>query len=235
MIRHHRAQRSVFRASHLIAELQKLTGYLQFITRITLQGQLHLRYLYAAEAWFPGPSSTVLRRRITQNMRNELFWWHDILHDPNWNGMSMISPESTPSQEMHIWTDAATSKGIGGYFVSGPFNADNCPTNADLENEIPRSSILMAPNPLSITPDHAFYAKPPLKLRKKARIMSDNRASIHILELYAIYYAIDRWGPQHFAEKTFTFTVTTLLLLTRFCGNQLGPSSLLWSSSLDAF
>lgn len=138
-------------------ELQRLTGYLQFIARITLHGHLHLRYLYAAQSWYtpsrsptPQPSS-LARRRITQHMRDEVLWWHDILLDPHWNGMS-LNPPDTARNRFDLWTDVSTLRGIGGYFISQetPYTLRAQQDNNDL-----------TPPPDTVPSNQAFFERPP--------------------------------------------------------------------------
>lgn len=108
-----------------LEDLQKLTGYFQFISRITPYGNIHLRYLYAAQSWFNVNSSLQTlqprlypntRRRITAHMKEELDWWKAIVFDSDWEGTSIRQPMDN-KPEAHLWTDAATTRGIGGFFI----------------------------------------------------------------------------------------------------------------------
>lgn len=179
-----------------LGELQKLTGYLQFLARITVQGHLYLHYQYWAQGWYndafnssplkpPHPWAHI-RRRITKHMRDELEWWNaTILNGPSWKGMN-IQELSRPASSSHLWTDAATSRGIAGYFIPA---SKFC---------LPKYQF--TPQPSSIFPSNAFFERPSLKIRKKAAVAA-NRLGINILELLAILRAIERWGPSTFQDS----------------------------------
>jgi len=94
-----------------LLDLQKITGYLNFVTIVVPLGRAFLRHLYNMELYFPQGSKD-RRRRISSEAHKDLAWWSQILSE---------SPErSIRTRDRNIirtWTDAASKKGLGGYFL----------------------------------------------------------------------------------------------------------------------
>lgn len=92
--------------------LQSLAGSLNFVARVCPAGRAFMRRIYDAVAvalatWTPLP--------VRGGLRDELAWWASTLD--RWDGVRIL--DNSPSVE--IWTDAATSKGMGAHL--GPREA----------------------------------------------------------------------------------------------------------------
>ncbi|RPA76815.1 hypothetical protein BJ508DRAFT_310757 [Ascobolus immersus RN42] len=194
--------------SFTLSELQHLTGYLQFIARIVPGGQLHLRHLYSAQAWFPTrlPQHICNRRRITTNMRHELEWWFTLLSASTWTGISLELP--VIRSEIHIWTDAASTIGIGGYYIAGTWQTPSVFTDFSQ----------LSPPPHCILARNAFSERPNLKLRKALRIRlhsttnQERQPTINLLELFAIFRTLELWGDQ-FRDHSVHFHCDNLVVV----------------------
>ncbi|RPA79913.1 hypothetical protein BJ508DRAFT_132481 [Ascobolus immersus RN42] len=126
-------------------------------------------------------------------MHAELTWWYTLLSDTEWHGLNVVVPESQ-AREIHLWTDAASTKRIGGFYIEGCWHSS-------------KDGSSLMPNPSTIPLSQAFSSKPSLKLRKSkadSHIHSNSTATpgstshINLLELYAIFHALTLWGSQHF-------------------------------------
>jgi hypothetical protein len=99
-------------------ELEELTGFLQFTSQVIPTSRAFLRGLYDFSAGF---TSRFSRRHISKAARRDIDWWRRFAAD--WNGMRFISPSR---ETLHIYTDAAGTKGLGGHFGNQWFSA-RCP------------------------------------------------------------------------------------------------------------
>ena len=57
-----------------LREIQKITGYLNFISTVTPLGRTFLRRLYNIEVYFPA-GKPHHRRRISAEAKRDLVWW----------------------------------------------------------------------------------------------------------------------------------------------------------------
>jgi len=96
-------------ASLSLHEIQKITGYLNFVPAVVPLGRAFLRHLYNMELYFPTTRKDC-RRRILSAAHKDLAWWLKVL---------ALSPERSIIQEVResilVWTDAASTKGLGGF------------------------------------------------------------------------------------------------------------------------
>ena len=101
-----------------LLEIQKITGYLNFVAVVVTLGRTFLRHLYNMELYFPSRSISY-RRGISQEARRNLTWWSKVLAN---------SPERSimprERNEVATWSDAASTKGQGVYFL---LEGESCP------------------------------------------------------------------------------------------------------------
>jgi len=90
-----------------LLELQKITGYLNFVSTVVPLSQTFLLRLYNMQLYFP-PGSRHCKRHISSEAQKDLVWWAKALAS---------SPErSIAAQTREIvstWSDAASTKGLG--------------------------------------------------------------------------------------------------------------------------
>ena len=98
--------------------LEKLLGFLSFCTRVLPLGRPFLRNLFNFLARLSHLHSHALSR-IPLSARRELQWWLKFL--PHWSGICLIS--SMPRSHIHLYTDASSLKGIGGWWSTFAFSA----------------------------------------------------------------------------------------------------------------
>jgi hypothetical protein len=94
-----------------LLELQSVIGFLSFAAKVVPLGRPFLRRLYNALSCYRG-GSPAQPRRITAAMRADLRWWLAFL--PQWDGITLIRPSR---RTFWVWTDAAGTKGLGGYYL----------------------------------------------------------------------------------------------------------------------
>ena len=94
--------------------LQRVTGLLNFLSKVVPLGRTFCRRLYDLEQRFPTGGGKAVHRRIPSGARKDLKWWRDLL--PVHNGVLIIHPSR---RRWRLWTDAAGKKGIGGFILPG--------------------------------------------------------------------------------------------------------------------
>ena len=98
--------------------LEKLLGFMSFCTHVLPFGRPFLRNLFTFLARLSHLHLRALSR-IPSSARRELRWWlHFLLH---WSGIRLIS--SMPRRHIHLYTDASSLKGIGGWWSTFAFSA----------------------------------------------------------------------------------------------------------------
>ena len=102
------------RNSCTLLDLQRVTGLLNFLSKVIPLGRTFCRRLYNLEQRFPAGGGKHVLRRIPSAARKDLRWWRDLL--PNHNGILIIQPHRP---RWRLWTDAAGKKGIGGFILPG--------------------------------------------------------------------------------------------------------------------
>ncbi|KAF5337417.1 hypothetical protein D9611_003081 [Ephemerocybe angulata] len=99
-------------------QLDELTGFLQFTSQVIPTSRAFLRNLYDFSKGF---TSRFTQRRIPGAAKKDLDWWRTVA--VGWNGIRFVSPSR---DVVHIFTDAAGTKGLGGHF-GRQWYAERCP------------------------------------------------------------------------------------------------------------
>lgn len=98
------------RGSASAIELMSIAGHLQFLVRVCPPGRAFIRRIYDAAA-------AVLHKagpwRIPHSAKLDLRWWRDVLLW--WDGVLIFREDR---EAVEIWSDASTSKGLGGHLGS---------------------------------------------------------------------------------------------------------------------
>lgn len=95
-------------------ELQQLTGFLNFIVCVVPLGRAFLRRLYNMQLFFPPGQQA--RRRISAEALKDIRWWLQLLEGPGVIERQIVLPAASRTR-VYVWSDAAGSKGLGGYFL----------------------------------------------------------------------------------------------------------------------
>jgi hypothetical protein len=106
-----RTQIRDMRTSTDLIQIQALTGSLVFVTRVCVVGRAFLRRLF--DQVRVCQNAPFARRRLTQDARRELGWWKDTLL--NFNAIRYLADDPLLMPELHVWSDASGSLGIGGH------------------------------------------------------------------------------------------------------------------------
>jgi len=96
-----------------LLELQKITGYLKFVSAVVPLGRTFLCCLYNMELYYP-PGSRHGKRRLSREARKDLEWWSDILRNAPERSIAQRTRETVLP-----WSDAASTKGLGGFYLCG--------------------------------------------------------------------------------------------------------------------
>ena len=150
-----------------LLEIQELAGLLNFASKVIPLGRTFCRRLYDAELNFPRGKHT--RRRIPAPMRADLRWWAEIL--PKHTGVRVIQKQR---QQRFIWSDAAGTKGIGGFML---------PPGIIPPMEPPLTADMLA----LVWPEHCFAGN--VQPRYKD-------AHINVKEMLAIRFALKKWSAE---------------------------------------
>ena len=111
-------------------QLEQLLGHLNFAMRVILPGRAFVTYLYKLMCSVRDSFHYV---HINSECKNDLTMWAEFLR--KWNGVSLFhEPKITKAADMNLYTDAASTKGFGGFFNGKWFSEkwpDNLPEIAD--------------------------------------------------------------------------------------------------------
>ena len=99
---------AIDRKSMLKRDLQRLTGLLQFATRVIKPGRPFLRRLYALQDVGHHPTHNV---RLNVAARADIVWWHLFIE--HWNGISLLWNSRKQFPDTTVFTDASGSWGCG--------------------------------------------------------------------------------------------------------------------------
>ena len=102
------------RKSCTMLDLQRVTGLLNFLSKVIPLGRTFCRRLYDLEQRFPPGGGRQTLHRIPLAVRKDLTWWQNLL--PNHNGILIIQAHRC---RWRLWTDAAGKKGIGVFILPG--------------------------------------------------------------------------------------------------------------------
>ena len=94
-----------------LLDLQQITRYLNFVAIVVPLGRTFLRRLYNMELYFPG-SGQYQRRWLSSEARKDIDWWWEALA-----GKPERSILTRVRQTISTWSDAARTKGLGGYYT----------------------------------------------------------------------------------------------------------------------
>jgi len=104
-------QPAIAKKSLSLLELQRITGYLNFVSIVVPLGRTFLRRLYNMELYFPA-GSKYQQRRISGEAHKDLVWWDEgLAHAPR---RSIDSPKG---ETISTWTNTASTKGLGAFFI----------------------------------------------------------------------------------------------------------------------
>ena len=100
------------RRSVRLVELQSLIGTLQFACKVVVPGRT---FLQRAINLTKGVPSRFHHIRLNKDFFGDLDMWKAFLS--KWNGCSLfLESSATPTPDLELYTDAASSLGFGGYF-----------------------------------------------------------------------------------------------------------------------
>ena len=78
-----KAQKIISETGHIrslsLLDIQKITGYLNFVSTVVPLGRTFLRRLYNMELYFPPQTATYHKRRISGEAHKDLAWWSEVL------------------------------------------------------------------------------------------------------------------------------------------------------------
>ena len=100
------------RRSASLLDIQKITGYLNFLSTVVPLGPTFLRRLYNMELYFPSGGRHT-RRRLSGEAKKDLTWWAQVL--------SRVPQRSIAKRNMEViyaWSDVASSGGIGAFYTT---------------------------------------------------------------------------------------------------------------------
>ena len=95
-----------------LVDLQRITGYLNFVSTVVPFGCTFLRRLYDMKLYFP-PGNGHERRRVSSEARKDLIWWAEILA-----GTPKRSISRKERDIIYTWTDAASTRGLGAFYMT---------------------------------------------------------------------------------------------------------------------
>ena len=165
-----------------LIELQRITGYLNFVATVVPLGRTFLRRLYNMQLYFPSQYHSQ-RRRISSVEHKDLAWWLRVLK---------LEPERSiltqQRQILTMWSDASGTKGLGAYYILG----------GDWEPRVRSPQTMVAPshNPM---PGMAFFISLP-------RYITRTCEHINTKEMRAVQQALLHWGKKWQGKKVIIHT-----------------------------
>ena len=91
-------------------DLQKLTGLLQFATKVVRPGRPFLRRLYAMQEIGSHPNHFI---RLNLPARADIMWWYLFVEE--WNGVSLLWDLGLQKPNLEVYTDASGTWGCGAF------------------------------------------------------------------------------------------------------------------------
>ena len=89
-------------------DLQRLTGLLQFATKVVCPGRPFLRRLYAMQDFGSHPNHFI---RLNLPARADIMWWYIFMEE--WNGVSLLWDLGLQVPNLQVYTDASDTWGCG--------------------------------------------------------------------------------------------------------------------------
>ena len=103
------------------AELQSLSGYLNFITKVVRPGRAFSRRIIDHYKTLKGLQSSS-SHQLSEDMQLDIAWWKAFI--PTWPGLSVLyDVEWTAAPVIEFFTDACDDYGYGAYFQGRWFSA----------------------------------------------------------------------------------------------------------------
>jgi len=174
-----------------LREIQKITGYLNFVSTVTPLGRTFLRRLYNMEVYFPA-GNPHHRRRISAEAKRDLVWWSKALSEAPERSIA-----GTKRKIIRVWSDAASTNGLGAFYLSP--NQDKPDPDAAFCIPLPRS-LATAREHINTTEMRAVeqvLLHWGSKWRGKILVMHiDNKAVVHALKNQTI-----RGGSMHVLRR----------------------------------
>jgi len=103
-------QNALPRRSAMLLELQKITGYLNFVSTVVPLGCTFLRRHYNMELYCAA-GGRYYRRCLSTEARQDLIWWQDVLR-----GEPRRSIPTREQETISTWADGSCTKGIGAFY-----------------------------------------------------------------------------------------------------------------------
>ena len=100
---------SVLRRTISKKELQRLTGLLQFATKVVRPGRPFLRRLYAMQEIGSHPNHFI---RLNLPARADIMWWYIFMEE--WNGVSLLWDLGLQVPNLQVYTDVPLVHGVVG-------------------------------------------------------------------------------------------------------------------------
>ena len=100
-------------------DLQKLTGLLQFATKVVRPGRPCLRRLYAMREIGSHPNHFI---RLNLPARTDIMWWYLFVEE--WNGVSLLWDLGLRKPNLEVYTDASGTWGCGAFLDSMWFHLE---------------------------------------------------------------------------------------------------------------
>ena len=97
--------------SFFLADIQRITGYLNFLTTVVPLGRTFLRHLCNMKIYFP-PGGRNYKRRLSCETKKDLSWLSQILENTPERSIALRVREV-----VYAWSDAPSSEGLGGFFI----------------------------------------------------------------------------------------------------------------------
>ena len=91
-------------------DLQRLTGLLQFATKVVRPGRPFLRRLYAMQDIGSHPNHFI---RLNIPARADIMWWYIFMEE--WNGVSLLWDLGLQVPNVQVYTDASGNWGCGAF------------------------------------------------------------------------------------------------------------------------
>ena len=169
-------QTAIDQTSLSLLDLQRITGYLNFVATVVPLGRTFLRRLYNMQLYFP-TEHTYYRRRISSEAHKDLLWWKKVL---------TIGPErsiqKSPREIISMWSDAAGTKGLGAfYFDTNPQPKPGCAFSIALPSNLVNSKEHINTKEMRAV-EQALLHWGPIWRGKRVMVHIDNRAVFHALD-----------------------------------------------------
>src|SRR5882724_5680053 len=101
-----------------LRQIQELVGFLQFCTQVIPHGCTFVQGLINFSMTFQNKFS---QRHTPAYAHSDISWWLSYMQ--SWNGFQILEP---PKPVLHIYSDASSSKGLGG-IIEDQWFTTRCP------------------------------------------------------------------------------------------------------------